>query len=71
MLGYYDRAVCGEAVGLYFFAQISQGKATITGCVRGISVTGMSDIVHRDFTAQSNNKIFSFQDIKGHFMKII
>lgn len=71
MLGYYDRAVCGEAIGLYFFAQISQEKATITECIEEYQSQVWVILFIGNFIAQSNTKILSSHDIKGHFMKMI
>ena len=58
-------------VGLCFFAKISQEKATITGCIEDRQSQMPMVLFIGCFTAQSNNKIFSSQDIKHHFMKMI
>lgn len=58
-------------VGLYFFAKISQEKATITGCIEDCQSQIRVVLFTGCFTTQSNNRIFSSQDIKHHFMKVI
>lgn len=64
MLGYYDRAGCGEASGLDFFARISQEKATFIEYIEEYQSQVWVMLFIGNFTAQSNNKIFNSQGIK-------
>lgn len=64
MLGYYDRAGCEEAAGLYFFARISQKKATFIGYIEEYQSQVWVILFIGNFTAQSNNKILNSQGIK-------